>query len=135
MNKKESTLYDALRDAFICDIPELWNNEDIWIKAVGLITKSNTTQNYCLLKRDSDGNAQVVKDYGDICKIVKINEIRPYIFLNNSYICEFKNKQERIDYILNNKNEYKEGDLQTMKKDELQNICINIWIDKQLNNK
>lgn len=135
INDKEKTLEQALNDAFIFQLPDKWDNKSIWIYAIGLVTHSNARQTYCLVKRDNNGNPQIIKTYGEPCRIVMLNEIYPYIFLQDKYHCDFKNKQERIDYIIANNNAITESELQVMKKPELENECINIWIKEQLQTK
>lgn len=133
MNKVlEESKQDALSYAFLFSLPNIYEGNDVWIRAIGLVTKSNTEQNYCILARDYNGDAQVIKDFGNSSKIVRIDEVRPYMFLDQKYIVEFKNKAEIINYLLVQYREYTDEELKQMKGSQLKTMCINLWINKQL---
>lgn len=132
INEKETSLGEALKDAFIYELPREWDNESVWIRAIGLITKTNARQSYCLLRRGDNGEPQIYKTYGDACKIAKLDNIYPYIFLNKKYVCDFKSKQEIVDYLLNYNEDFTSEELQAKKKDDLYNICVNLWAKRQI---
>ena len=131
-NELEQTKKDVLEYAFLYSLPDLENGTDMWIRAIGLVTKSNTKQNYCILSKNGFGEINVIKTFGSAAKIVKINEIRPYVYLNQKYIIEFKNKAEIISYILKQYTEYSEDELKTITNANLKALCINHWINQQL---
>ena len=131
-NELEQTKKDVLEYAFLYSLPDLENGTDMWIRAIGLVTKSNTKQNYCILSKNGFGEINVIKTFGSAAKIVKINEIRPYVYLNQKYIIEFKNKADVITYLLSQYREYTEEELKQIKSAQLKAMCINTWINQQL---
>jgi hypothetical protein len=98
---KEKSLISCLAALDLRDLPKEWDKEDVWILAVGLISKIDGTFSYAALKKDKNGDARVVKDFGNICAIRKIEKVYPYKFLDASFMPMFKTraKDERIAWL------------------------------------
>ena len=100
-NIKEKSLIKCLAALDLRDLPKEWDKENVWILAVGLISKIDGTFSYAALKKDKDGNARVVKDFGNICAIRQVEKVYPYKYLDATFVPYFKtrSKDERIAWL------------------------------------
>lgn len=128
---KEKSLISCLAALDLRDLPKEWDKENIWILAVGLISKIDGTFSYAALKKDKDGNAKVYKDFGNICAIRKIEKVYPYKFLDASFMPMFKTKakDERIAW-LGRMGE--NGSFSEMSLKELEKKVLNVAIQQAL---
>lgn len=135
-NIKEKSLINCLAALDLLDLPKEWDKEDVWILAVGLVSKIDGTFSYAALRKDEDGNARVVKDFGNICAIRKVEKVYPYKFLDASFMPMFKTraKDERISWL---ERMGEKGDFSEMSAKELEKKVLNVVIQqalKDLNN-
>ena len=135
-NIKEKSLINCLAALDLLDLPKEWDKEDVWILAVGLVSKIDGTFSYAALRKDEDGNARVVKDFGNICAIRKVEKVYPYKFLDASFMPMFKTraKDERISWL---ERMGEKGDFTEMSAKELEKKVLNVVIQqalKDLNN-
>lgn len=131
-NIKEKSLINCLAALDLRDLPKEWDKENVWILAVGLLSKIDGTFSYAALKKDEDGNARVVKDFGNICAIRQIEKVYPYKYLDASFMPVFKTraKDERIAW-LERMNE--KGNFSEMSAKELDRKVLNVVIQQVLN--
>ena len=131
-NIKEKSLINCLAALDLRDLPKEWDKENVWILAVGLVSKIDGTFSYAALKKDEDGNARVVKDFGNICAIRQIEKVYPYKYLDASFMPTFKTraKDERIAW-LERMNE--KGNFSEMSAKELDRKVLNVVIQQVLN--
>ena len=133
---KEKSLISCLAALDLRDLPKEWDKENIWILAVGLISKIDGTFSYAALKKDENGDARVVKDFGNICAIRKIEKLYPYKYLDASFMPFFKtrSKDERISWLelMGEKDNFSEMSLKELDKKVL-NVAIQQAL-KALNN-
>lgn len=131
-NIKEKSLINCLAALDLRDLPKEWDKENVWILAVGLLSKIDGTFSYAALRKDEDGNARVVKDFGNICAIRRIEKVYPYKFLDASFMPTFKTraKDERIAW-LERMNE--KGNFSEMSAKELERKVLNVVIRQVLN--
>lgn len=102
MNKiKEKSLIDCLAYLDLKDLPKEWDKETVYILAVGLAQKADGTQSYVALKKDEKGNDKIVKDFGTLGVVKKVNAVYPYRYLDERYMPTFKTKtkEERIEWL------------------------------------
>lgn len=133
MDWKNKSLIDALANLGVRALPEKDNGEDIWLKAIALVTKRDGTRSYVAVeKKPTTLENVIVKDYGSIAQIVKIEEYYPYSFLKANYIPTFKtkSKEERIVFL----SKYTKQDYSTMTLKELDKEVLKRAIITQLNN-
>lgn len=98
------SLMEAMSDAHVKEIPaELKDNKKIWVKAIVKVIKCNSKKNYALAINKGDGTPEIVKDYGDAARIVKVESIYPYYYLEDRYIPDLRNKQDIIAYLDNSR--------------------------------
>ena len=133
---KEKSLISCLAALDLRDLPKEWDKENVWILAVGLISKIDGTFSYAALKKDENGDARVVKDFGNICAIRKIEKLYPYKYLDASFMPMFKtrSKDERISWLelMGEKDNFSEMSLKELDKKVL-NVAIQQAL-KALNN-
>lgn len=128
---KEKSLISCLATLDLRDLPKEWDKENVWILAVGLISKIDGTFSYAALKKDKDGNAKVYKDFGNICAIRGIEKVYPYKFLDASFMPMFKTraKDERIAWL---ERMGEQGAFSEMSAKELENKVLNVAIQQSL---
>lgn len=130
-NIKKKSLISCLAALDLRDLPKEWDKEDVWILAVGLVSKIDGTFSYAALRKDEDGNARVVKDFGNICAIRKVEKVYPYKFLDASFMPTFKTraKDERIAWL---ERMGEKGNFSEMSAKELEKKVLNVAIQQAL---
>ena len=128
---KEKSLISCLAALDLRDLPKEWDKENVWILAVGLISKIDGTFSYAALKKDGNGDARVVKDFGNICAIRKVEKVYPYKFLDASFMPMFKTraKDERIAWL---ERMGEKGEFSEMSAKELEKKVLNVAIQQAL---
>ena len=131
-NIKEKSLINCLAALDLRDLPKEWDKEDVWILAIGLVSKIDGTFSYAALRKDEDGNARVVKDFGNICAIRQIEKVYPYKYLDASFMPVFKTraKDERIAWL---ERMGEKGNFSEMSAKELERKVLNVVIQQVLN--
>lgn len=124
-NVKETSLLDALAYCDLRSLPKEWDKQNVYILAIGLVSKSDGTFNYVSMKKDVDGKDTIVKDFGNISAINRIEKVFPYKFLDESYMPVFKTKgkDERIEWLTKygTKGDYSNMSLKELEKEILNN--------------
>lgn len=130
-NIKEKSLIKCLAALDLRDLPKEWDKENVWILAVGLISKIDGTFSYAALKKDKDGNARVVKDFGNICAIRQVEKVYPYKYLDATFVPYFKgrSKDERIAWL---EQMGEKGNFGEMSAKELDKKVLNVAIQQAL---
>lgn len=87
VTSKEKSLQAALQDNSLLrdGLPKQYKNDgnDIWIRAIVLVSKSNLEDCYCLYSRNGEGYMDLLKDYGSGTGIVKsVLSIHPFLYLD-----------------------------------------------------
>lgn len=128
------SLLDALSWASLKDLPEKWDGENIYILALGLAAKMDGSKSYVALKKDEKGNDKVVKDFGSVSIISRIDAVYPYLYLDGSFIPSFggQKKEDRINW-LEQMNYGTNGAYEGMSLKELNKEVLNTAIRNQLN--
>lgn len=102
MNKKtRESLIKALSYYSLRELPEEDNGEDIWIKALALVTKYDGNDYFVGLEKDPITLTNRVKaDFGPSSAIVKYKSIHPYLYLSAEYMPKGDmKKDEKIEYL------------------------------------
>ena len=130
-NYKEQTLMECLKWCGVPSLPEKDDKENIWIKAIALVAKSDGSESYCVLGKDANLENRIIKDFGATSIIRVIKEVYPYHFLSAVYMPEFKGKgkEERINWLA--KHGVKE-DLSELSVKELNKRVVLKAIQKQI---
>lgn len=98
MNKLEFTLTDALNCAGLSSLPKE-ATDNLWMKAIVKVTKCDNSQNYAIAVNNTKGNPSIVRDFGNMARIVRIENIYPYYVLPKSAIPNLRNKQDIATYL------------------------------------
>lgn len=99
--KTEESLIDALSYCDLRDLPEIEDGENVWIRAIAKIVKSDGLEYYAYVEKDDNLNNRIIKDFGSMSSIVKVAEYYPFSYLKADFMPEFKTKKkdERIAYL------------------------------------
>lgn len=100
--REQQLIADALKMAHLTELPKKADKKSVWIEGMAKITLADGSTAYGIVKRNSDLTHRVVYVNGNTAAIVKVEEVYPYITLNNDYIKKFgKNDGEeaRIKYL------------------------------------
>lgn len=101
MTTKESNLYAALNWASLAELPPEYDGENIYIDSLALVSKRDGTKSYVAMTKDDNGNDKIIKDFGTVSQIVKVEKIYPYIYLDSSFLPNFESnrKEPRIKWL------------------------------------
>lgn len=129
-----ASLIKALSYCSLRELPDADSGEDVWIKALALVTKTNGCDYFVALEKDAKTLVnRVKKDFGDTGAIVEYKEIYPYLYLSSEYMPKFqdKTKDARIKYLsgINPNVNWSKLSLK-----ELNDAVIGVAISLQLNN-
>jgi hypothetical protein len=99
MTTLEKSLQDALAAARLVCLPKALTTTEtrLWLKAIGLVKKSNGTQNYALFEYDGI-NTKLKRDFGAMAVVSEIVAMYPYEFLEKKYIPLFKSEKAMVFY-------------------------------------
>jgi chorismate mutase len=128
----DKSLIDAMSWAGVRELPEVYDGENIYIKALALVAKRDGSTSYVAMCKNKSGEDKIVKDFGSSAQIAKILEVRPYLYLDASFVPDFasKKKEERVRYL--NIAAPNEGNYEEMTIKELNKAIINVAIQKQI---
>lgn len=95
------SLINALSWASLRELPPKDNGENIWIKALALVSKRDGSKAYVALTKGKNGEERLIKDFGSVSQIANIEEIFPYVYLDSSYLPTFeaKKKEDKIKWL------------------------------------
>lgn len=128
---KEKSLIDCLAYCDLRDLPKEDTKEYIWLKAIVLISKTDASQCYALAMKDENGNVKIVKDFGSVAAIHKIEKIYPFLLLDEKFMPTFetKTKDERITWL---QRMGEKDDLSQMNMKELNKKVLNVAMQNAL---
>lgn len=101
-SKTRASLIKALSYCSLREIPEVDSGEDVWIKALALVTKTDGCDYFIAIEKDPQTLVnRVKKDFGDTGAIVEYKCIYPYLYLSSEYMPKFldKTKDARVKYL------------------------------------
>lgn len=128
-----ASLINALSYCSLRELPEMDSGEDVWVKALALVTKTDGSNCYVAIEKDPKTlKNRVKKDFGGTGAIVEYKSIHPYLYLSSEYMPKFhdKTKDARVKYLASIKpniswNQY------SLK--ELNDTILGMAIESQLN--
>ena len=130
-NISRKSLIDALSWASLRELPKKDNGENIWIRALALVSKRDGSKSYVALVKGKNGEDRMVKDFGSVSQVVSFDEIYAYEYLDSSYIPSFesKKKEDKIKWLeLQRPGE----DYASMTPKELNKAVLHIAMQNQL---
>lgn len=132
-NIKEKTLVEALSFCGVRELPEEFKGKEVWIKAIGLVSKVDGSQSYVYLERGELGASNIKKDFGTLSPIVKIDKIYPYLYLSEDEVPKFskENKGEKTSWLV--ARGYNEEELSTKTPQQINKLVIDECVKAALN--
>lgn len=101
--KTDESLIDALSYCGLRDLPEPWDKENIWVKALARLVKSDGVEYFAYVEKTIEGEDKIKRVFGGVASIVKILEYYPFSYLKAEFVPTFedkKDKKARIEYLL-----------------------------------
>lgn len=132
-NIKDETLVEALSFCGVRELPEELKGKEVWIKAIGLVSKVDGSQSYVYLERGELGASCVKKDFGTLSPIAKIEKIYPYLYLSEDEVPKFskEDKGEKTSWLI--ARGYKEEELSTKTPQQINKLVIDECVKAALN--
>lgn len=98
---ERDSMISALNMAGYSELPDLLDEKsnEIWVTAILKVMKSDGTHNYCIADNREAGNPWIVKDFGNSSMITKIEEIRPFSYLNKKNMPNLRSHEDCIIYL------------------------------------
>lgn len=100
--KTDESLIDALSYCGLRDLPEPWDKENVWLKALVRLVKSDGIEYYAYVEKTPENEERIKKVFGGVARIVKILEYYPFSYLRAEFMPEFedkKDKKSRVEYL------------------------------------
>ena len=132
-NIKERTLVEALSFCGVRELPEELKGKEVWIKAIGLVSKVDGSQSYVYLERGELGASNIKKDFGTLSPIVKIDKIYPYLYLSEDEVPKFskEEKGEKTSWLV--ARGYNEEELSIKTPQQINKLVIDECVKAALN--
>lgn len=128
---EKMSLLDCLSWCSVRQLPDEWDNKNVYIKAIAKVMRADGSISYVAVKKDKNGEDKIIKSFGNISMIKKILAVYPYLYLDAVYMPTFKgnSKAEKISYLstLNKNVDYSKKSVK-----ELDKAIISVAIQKQL---
>lgn len=133
MTKTEESMFDCLAFCKLSQLPEKEDGKSVWLNAIAKTRKNDGCYYYCYVERDKDGKPKIMRDFGAVRTIVKIEEFYPIVYLDSSYVKKFKKDEEGTASLI----EYLKSigvkiDFENATRKDLDKENIKIAIQKQL---
>lgn len=100
--KTDESLIDALSYCGLRDLPEPWDKENVWIKALVKLVKSDGVEYYAYVEKTPNNEERIKKVFGGVASIVKILEYYPFSYLRAEFMPQFEDKRDkksRIEFL------------------------------------
>jgi hypothetical protein len=125
------SLINALSWASLRELPQKDNGENIWIKALALVSKRDGSKAYVALMKGKNGEDRLIKDFGTVSQVVKIEEVYAYSYLDSSYLPQFdsKKREDKIKWLSLQRPDV---DYESMTAKELNKAILHVAMQNQL---
>ena len=133
LTETEKSLFDCLAFCKLSQLPEKEDGKSVWVNAIAKTRKNDGCYYYCYVERDKDGKPKIMRDFGAVRTIVKMEEFYPILYLDSSYVKKFKKDEEGTASLI----EYLKSigvkiDFENATRKDLDKESIKIAIQKQL---
>jgi hypothetical protein len=99
IRRTEESLIDALSYFSLRDLPEPWDKENIWIKAIAKVVLADGCECYVYVERTPQNEPRIKRVFGGTSSIVKILEYYPFSYLKAEYMPIFEDKKDKASRI------------------------------------
>lgn len=135
MNKiTQESMIDALSYCALRDLPPEDEGKDVWVSALALVAKADGNLYFAYVEKDpKTGDNRIIKDFGSMSVIRKVETYYPISYLKSEYMPEFKTKtkEERVKYLA--KMTFQDAsNFEGMSVKELNKMILNKAIGNQL---
>lgn len=133
MTKTEESLFSCLAFCKLSQLPEKEDGKSVWLNAIAKTRKNDGCYYYAYVERGKDGKPKIMRDFGAVRAIVKMEEFYPIVYLDSSYVKKFKKDEEGTEKLI----EYlkKEGvvmDYETADRKAFDKENIKLAVQRQL---
>ena len=133
LSKTEQSLFDCLAFCKLSQLPEKEDGKSVWLNAIAKTKKNDGCYYYAYVERGKDGKPKIMRDFGAVRTIVKMEEFYPILYLDSSYVKKFKKDDEGTASLI----EYLKSigvkiDFESATRKDLDKENIKIAIQKQL---
>ena len=133
LTETEKSLFDCLAFCKLSQLPEKEDGKSVWVNAIAKTRKNDGCYYYCYVERDKDGKPKIMRDFGAVRTIVKMEEFYPIVYLDSSYVKKIKKDEEGTASLI----EYLKPigvkiDFENATRKDLDKESIKIAIQKQL---
>ncbi len=87
---ERESLERALEWARLTGLPKEYDGKEIYIKALQRVVKQDGSSSFVAVRKASADEDKIVKDFGKTSMIVARKEVYPYLYLDASFIPNFK---------------------------------------------
>ena len=133
LNKTEQSMFDCLAFCKLSQLPEKEDGKSVWLNAIAKTRKNDGCYYYAYVERGKDGKPKIMRDFGAVRTIVKMEEFYPILYLDSSYVKKFKKDEEGtallVEYL---KSEGVKINFENASRKDLDKENIKIAIQKQL---
>ena len=133
LTETEKSLFDCLAFCKLSQLPEKEDGKSVWLNAIAKTRKNDGCHYYAYVERGKDGKPKIMRDFGAVRTIVKMEEFYPILYLDSSYVKKFKKDDEGTALLV----EYLKSvgvkiDFENATRKDLDKENIKIAIQKQL---
>lgn len=133
MTKTEESLFDCLAFCKLSQLPEKEDGKSVWLNAIAKTKKNDGCHYYAYVERGKDGKPKIMRDFGAVRTIVKLEEFYPILYLDSSYVKKFKKDDEGTEKLIAHlKKEGVNIDFENATRKDLDKENIKVAIKNQL---
>lgn len=133
LSKTEQSMFDCLAFCKLSQLPEKEDGKSVWLNAIAKTKKNDGCYYYAYVERGKDGKPKIMRDFGAVRTIVKMEEFYPILYLDSSYVKKFKKDDEGTALLIAHlKKEGVNIDFENATRKDLDKESIKIAIQKQL---
>jgi disulfide oxidoreductase YuzD len=106
----------------------------VWLNAIAKTRKNDGCYYYAYVERDKNtGKPKIMRDFGAVRAIVKMEEFYPIVYLDSSYVKKFKKDEEGTEKLIAHlKKEGVSIDFENATRKDLDKENIKVAIQHQL---
>lgn len=133
LSKTEQSMFDCLAFCKLSQLPEKEDGKSVWLNAIAKTKKNDGCYYYCYVERGKDGKPKIMRDFGAVRTIVKMEEFYPILYLDSSYVKKFKKDDEGTEKLIAHlKKEGVSIDFENATRKDLDKENIKVAIKNQL---
>lgn len=133
LSKTEQSMFDCLAFCKLSQLPEKEDGKSVWLNAIAKTKKNDGCYYYCYVERGKDGKPKIMRDFGAVRTIVKMEEFYPILYLDSSYVKKFKKDDEGTEKLIAHlKKEGVNIDFENATRKDLDKENIKVAIKNQL---